>query len=422
MWTDLNCMDQDKSEVYLERSKPLPINLFVDREYSPLLHDPFCQIIPLAIGRLRSLTVRATPKSLQNIIAHLSHPAPFVEELSIHGGCDYELHRNPVVTPTLFDGDLSSLRMLCLEYVRTELPWRNMINLTSFVLTNTAPGEVTVEHLLDFFESAPNLRKVDLHNVAPTSSSQNERLVSLPCLKWMWTSDSDPPFPLLDHLLIPAGAHLQTDVERVVLPTGTRPRFLDNLGNLPNFTSIRFVAQYLRMEFSGPNGKVTMNLADSPVGDGCSVFGSLAWLDTSKTERLQFVGADPRPSDLYCVLLPMNDLRTLTLHKCRSPHIPIQALHPGMWSPSEIVVCPKLEELIVHLKSGGEGINIQEVIRTLAARASRGAKLRTVRIIDGHTKPKVDPVDVLELRKHAWCVEYGPEAGMVTRKTEERRL
>jgi len=44
------------------------------------------------------------------------------------------------------------------------------------------------------------------------------------------------------------------------------------------------------------------------------------------------------------------------------------------------------------------------------ARASRGAKLRTVRIVDGSARPKVDPADMLQLRKHVWDAEYGPEA------------
>jgi len=45
------------------------------------------------------------------------------------------------------------------------------------------------------------------------------------------------------------------------------------------------------------------------------------------------------------------------------------------------------------------------------ARALRGAKFKTVRIVDEDPDPRVDPVDVLELGKHAWHVEYGPRAG-----------
>ena len=53
-----------------------------------------------------------------------------------------------------------------------------MVNLTSFKLAHTSPGEVSAAHLLDFFESAPRLRQVELHASAPTSGAQNGRLVT----------------------------------------------------------------------------------------------------------------------------------------------------------------------------------------------------------------------------------------------------
>ena len=64
------------------------------------------------------------------------------------------------------------------------------------------------------------------------------------------------------------------------------------------------------------------------------------------------------------------------------------------------------------------------------ARASRGAKFRTVRITD--IQRKLDFGDVLELRKHVSCEEYDPEAESTTRvmvvmriammKTEKGRI
>jgi len=81
------------------------------------------------------------------------------------------------------------------------------------------------------------------------------------------------------------------------------------------------------------------------------------------------------------------------------------ALRPGM--ASWVLPCPKLEELVLVpcLNTGEFGIS--SVIEMAASRASRGAKLSTVRIVIG--KEKLDPTDMLELGKYVSHVEYGPD-------------
>ena len=201
LWANFDCICVDKTRVYLERSKSSPINVSLANFVGLSPCDPFLQILPHAIGRLRSLSVYATFKSLQDITAHLSLPAPFLEDLQIDGHpALYSQPDNPVLASTLFNGDLSSLRVLCLRSVRTELPWRNMVNLTTFTLVRTLPGEISVGHFLDFFESAPRLREVRLHAATPTFGAQNGRLASLVCLKRMNIIGGRPSL-LLDHLL-----------------------------------------------------------------------------------------------------------------------------------------------------------------------------------------------------------------------------
>ena len=411
LWTNLECVDLDKTRVYFERSKDSPIDLSLVKDDVVSPGDSFFQIIPHAIGQLRSLTIDGTPKNLEHITARLSRPAPLLEELSVCAFREGSPHRHPALTSALFDGDLSSLRKLRLDYVRTELPWRNMINLTSFMLARAAPGERTVEQLLDFFENAPNLLKIDLYSAISTSGPRDGRLVSLARLKWMHTVGGGPPSLLLDHLLIPVGARLVIEVESPSPLIDDRPPgFFDNLRNLADFTSIRILGgkSHPYVQFGGPNGGFRMVLGASRVDTIHIVLGSLAQFETSKTECLELVGGSPLSSNpLHRALLPMNNLRTLTIHGCRNPHIFIRALHPGV-STSRVVVCPKLEELVLNLNIDGEEFDIQSVIRMAKARASRGAKLGSVRIIDGNPRPKVDPAGVLELRAHAWCVEYGP--------------
>jgi hypothetical protein len=398
LWTNLGCEDKDKTRLYLERSKSLPVNLSLWAGSNLPPHHPFFEVIPHSIGRLKSLSTRETLGRLEDITDHLSHPAPLLEELFIRG------RHNPVLTSAFFNGDLSSLRELWLQSVCTDLPWRNMNNLTSFKLGNMSGG-VSIKQLLDFFEGAPRLRIVDLFSATPASGAQNGRLVSLTRLERMEISGDGSAALLLDHLLIPVGARLTVEVD---LPIKNHcPRFLDNLRNFPNFTDIHLhIDGYdTFMQFSGPNGQVGMIPSSPRVDKTRLLLESLDHFDTSKVERLKIHWGDSPSSDPpYRALLPMKRLRALTLHRCANPHIFIHALHPAM-SSSGTVVCPELEELVIVLDNGT--LDMKSVIGVVAARASRGAKLKSVRIT-GEDQPA--PTDVLELEKHVSHVECGPEA------------
>ena len=403
LWTNLNCENKDQAHVYLERSKSLPVNLSLNADDDLPSYHPFFEIIPRAIGRLRSLSI-GVEGDLQTITAHLFRPAPLLEELSICGDSDCS---NPVLTPTLFNGDLSSLRKLRLNCVRTWLPWRNMINLTSFKLVHTPPNEVTVRQLLDFFEGAPRLRTVDLYSVTLAPGAQNGRLVSLACLEIMGMTGSGSASLLLNHLLIPVGAHLKVEVDLPSPPIKDHPpRFLDNLRNLPNFTTVDLYSAYgwkPHIQFNGPNGQVRMIPRTFRVDRTRLVLEYLDQFDTSRTEQLTINhGNSPSSDSLYRALLPMKHLHTLTLRHCARSHIFIYALHPDMNS-SGVLVCPKLEELVIVL-SGGT-LDVKSVIGVVAARAARGAKVTSVRI----TGRKPVGTDILELRKHVLHVECGPE-------------
>ena len=408
-------MNSDKTRVYLERSNFSPIKLRLDERGGLSPHNPFLQIVPHATGRLKSLIINGTSGNLQDITPHLFRPAPLLEYLSISSHTP-GLQHDPTLTTALFNGDIPSLRELSLQCVQTELPWRNMVNLTSFELRGTMSYEVTVRQFLDFFESAPRLQKIELINATPTSGAQNGRLVSLASLKWIDIVGDDPPSLLLDHLIIPIGAKLTTlGTSSGPLTENLLPRSLDNLRNLSDFTDIHL---YIDEEdpdirFSGPNGQVRVFM---PPQDNatCLVLESLARFDTSKTERIQIeYGYSPSSDPLYRALLPMKHLRTLTLSRCTSPDIFIHALDPIMRLGD--VICPRLEDLVLVLHPDVETLDIKKVIEMAAGRASRGAKLKSVRIV---SQDESMWIDALELRKHVSHVECGPGDGVADGDTD----
>jgi len=199
LWINLDCVDLDKTRVYLERSKSSPIDLSLhsDRKY---LSNHFFKFLPRIAGRLKSLDIKGGPRHLRVISTYLHCPAPLLEELRIHGDND------PVLPSTFLNGDLSPLHKLRLEDVCTELPWRNMANLTSFTLVHGSP--ISASQYLDFFESAPHLRSVCLYSTTPITGIQNGRLVPLACLKSM-DCGGRLESHLFNHLLIPIGARLK---------------------------------------------------------------------------------------------------------------------------------------------------------------------------------------------------------------------
>jgi len=388
LWTNLDCMDLDKTRVYIERSKSSIIDLSLHSDHTSF-SDPSLEFIPRVAGRLKSLTIQGGSEHLQDISTYLSCPAPLLEELSIYGGNSDD----PELPPTFLNGDFSSLHTLRLEDIRTELPWRNMVNLTSFTLIYGS--NTSISQFLEFFESAPHLRDVYIHAEHPVTAVQYERLVPMPCLTRMECSgflNSN----LFDHLLIPIGTHLKM---RVDLPNPIEgappPKFIDNLKNLLDFTAIWLQTDMTRMLFSGPNGDVSM----TPLPfDTSSMLKYLAYFDTSKTERLVIQGGEPPIGTLlYQALLPMKGLRTLKLIRCEDPHTFVRVLHPSM-SSSGVVACPELEELVIEHE---RMLDIKVVEGVAAARASSGAKLKVVRILSWNGVQ----VDTSELKNHVSRVE-----------------
>ena len=404
LWTDFPCADVEKTRVYLERSKSSPISLELTREDGLFLRDPFFQIAPHAVGRFKHLFLSTNPDYLKDITDRLSRPAPLLEDLSIFGS-NADESRNPVLPTTLFNGDLSSLRTLVLFSVSTQLPWRNMVNLTSFSLGYVVEPRVTIGQFLDFFEGAPRLLDIELTFSAPSSGAQNGRLVSLAHLRKLYIYGFQPPSLLFDHLLIPAGAKMTIDLDLPgPLIEEHLPSSLDNLRNLANFTKIRLhfkhiQHRYIGIKISGPNGQISMVSAFPDAEETRLVPRSLAVFETSKTKSLEILNSDPLSEDLHQVLLSMKGLRTLRLSLCKDLHSFILALD---YDPNsmDLIPCPRLEGLIFRTE---ERFDIERMVEVASARASGGAPFKSIRIIN---RGELVPWEgVVELRKHVLHVE-----------------
>ena len=369
--------------MYLKRSKESPINLEITEDSNTSSTGPLYWIIPNATSRLESLDIDGSvdEQEQEQIIANLSDPAPLIRHLSM-GVSQFP--------PTFLGGNPSSLRTLELpSFPHTGLPWRNMVNLTSFTLCDPPPGESPLKQLLDFLESAPHLREVRVPSIAPTPGAptpdpQVDRLVTLRHLQELRIHGGEPCSLLLHHLSIPIGAKLVMDLStRDLCPESHIPRNLENLQNL-DFKEVHLATSksWIRMVFTGPNGQVFMTV-NSPSTllptIQSPLFRYLARMGTSETELLEMclssgTMVEDSPSG---VLLQMENLQTLDV--CGSSPtlvtMVIQALDPGS-NRSGVITCPRLRKVI--LDQGDPHVQAMEELAR--KRALAGVELDVVAI------------------------------------------
>ena len=402
LWTDYYREDMNKTHMSLDCSGFSPVNTWLERYQGSPVHS-----IPHAIARLKSVVIHGRPQKIQEVTTQLSHPAPLLESLRIVvDGLDYPVD-DPVMATTLFNGDFSSLYNLYLQGIRTELPWRNMANLTSFTLVYKARGGTSVAQLLDFFESTPRLRKIQLATLA--FGAHCGRSVSLSCLEGMNIIGGESPALLFDHLLVPVNAKLTTQGDERHLTY--LPNSFETIRDLTGFKVRLHVGEfYPSIQISGQTVEINIIPATpqaTTAPNTCRVLESLAQFDPSKVERLRLAGGDILLREgcaVYRLLLPMTGLRTITISRCKNPS-------NLFWLLADIEVCTKLEEIVLDARADGEKLNIQHMIEVVAKRAGMGAKLKSVRIA---TRDKFVQTCALKLKEYVPHVECSPRVALVS--------
>ena len=323
-----------------------------------------------------------------------------------------------MIQDAIFDGNLSSLRELRLSGVIASLTWTNLSNLTTFALRQVPSNKISVTQLLNCFEHASLLRKIQLRDAFPNSSDAPlERVVPLPHLKFLAIVAQPAHTILLNHLSIPTGASLKQEInfsdDKSPIPTYLQ-KPCTSLENLSHITSVNLSFNsgvFLRLD--GPSGTlyvygnwVGVEAWGPPIMDQ-RILRSLAQFRIPTVERLtitQCKASLPKKvekSPVYTALLLANNLSSLTLTECINLPF-ISTLNPKQ-NASRIVVCPELEELVLYIQRK-DFFYINELLEMVKERASSGAKLSTIRIVS--SQEFVPAKEVLKLRNHVSTVEY----------------
>jgi len=385
LWTFLACNEPDKTSVYIQRSRKSPLKVRIGAENFERL-----PLVASHVDRLKALELYFYGRDVSRLIKNLSSTAPLLEKLALHVyDTNISKSDSTLIESTLFDGNLSSLRELCLSRIRTSLPWQNMSNLTSFELS-WAHSEVSTTQLLDFFERAPLLRQIKLLYAVPHSSNTPAgRVMSLHHLKSLRIYDQVAHSILLNHLRIPTGASVMLEFEpnanSLSLPDYL-PRSSDNLCNVSHITFINLDFDLgPAMRLHGPSGDLRL------VGRSdwfVPILDSLALRDLHKfpistTESLTIsryaipAESNTEEAAVYQTLLTMNNLRTITLINCINLPF-ILALNPNH-NASNAIPCPKLQELVLYIQRR-DGLFVGGLLEMARARASMGVRLSTIAI------------------------------------------
>ena len=419
LWTYLDLKNVDKTRTFIQRSKSSPLDIRLEyiggRDYSD--DDPAFSLVVPHIPRVKRLAIYGD--CLPAILEHFRYHPLLLEGL--HFGISIDAF-DPPLDHSLSEVDLSSVRQLGLSGVTTYLPWRNLKNLKTIRLVSCFAG-LTVTRLLDFFESTPLLENITLGDLlTDLPDASPGRTVRLPHLRTLVISSPSTPPLLLRHLGIPAGASLFLGFNS----SGERSPLVDilsegspNLENLSHITTInlRFHLEQKFVQLSGPSGSLCVYIywkdwTTISYAMEDEILRSLSPSILSTNERLaisQYTHLNRAQADgflIFTTLSYMDSLRTLSLVECNLLPF-VLALDPEN-NMSKSVTCPRLEELLLYIRSR-DRFHMACLVIMAKNRASKGVKLSSITMV-GSGEIAFEG-DVFQLREHVTnvrCMVGGP--------------
>ncbi|KDQ19157.1 hypothetical protein BOTBODRAFT_28639 [Botryobasidium botryosum FD-172 SS1] len=231
-WTDLTRIPESLIDVFLKRSKQLPLKVSYPRkkEFASKIYMPR---VSAHIHRWKKCTIDAKYADRDEIISFLLSPGPMLEALDISLHSDYVVTGSPVASDespfvgSLFAENAPSLRELTLDGLFVPLTSSLYAGLTKLKLARIkyARSESLAEHLLlRTLEASPFLEELHLDDLYTTDTVASivgvdaaPPHVDLPHLRSLeikrlaemkWLQDY-----ILGHITIPPSSHLVLSVK-----------------------------------------------------------------------------------------------------------------------------------------------------------------------------------------------------------------
>ena len=429
LWTNFCCKDFARTRAFIERSKSAPVHVRLSSEFCP---QSFSALIPHT-KRFESLKMEILASELfGQWIPNLKKPAPLLEQLIVAvEDTLYTDDDKEAPFPLLFNGELSRLKRLTLEYVSPHPTWFNISNLTTFHLVHTGSHGGSSSELLRFFERNSSLEEVSITYHGPfVDNAPSHHIVDLPRLRKLRLGDCPSKPGMLHHLALPPG------IEVTLKPYIPSPVFgiaADlplRLQNSPNLLTgidrISFAeGSQTSAHFAGPHGTLYIRAPCVAGGDSYNhhdlatrCIYTFEPLDVSGVTEFLIENYSPmrrnslesvQDSSLHHCLRSLPKLRTLILVSCaNATHF--QALQ--MPDPNEdgySIVCPSLNHLFIdvshsrHPEMAFPHFPFLDLLSLVETRASLGTPLERITLKSAH--PLFEDSDLASLLQFVGTVD-----------------
>lgn len=384
-WTRLTFTHLEETRVYLRRSQSSPLHIELRATEGSCYLEGALALVAPHIHRISSITLRGGYSLLRDFSRHFSSIpiAPALELLRIR----LEADPIPALDDGIFPAQLPLLRELCLSGITLHPRWQNLQNLSTLSLGG---GWISGEHtntpsitqLLDTFEQAPSLRKVEIFSAPSSSDTPASRVVHLARLeKLVLCTDRNSPSILLEHLGIPRLARLllefEFDGDESPLPwalPGTT-RHLQNINHI-NSIYLSLHDTHFVLRLTGPSGGLEIyGYQEDTPSYANRILRSLSFFPLSTIHQLAVTYRFPMDAttqnSLVRLLEAMKGLRTLLLRGDPGPCI------RALKNDPERVACPNLENLILSQ----DYVTIADLDHLGGFDSSSGASFPSVRVI-----------------------------------------
>ena len=364
-------------------------------------------------------------------VPNLKKPAPLLEQLTVAvEDTVYTDDDKEAPFPLLFNGELSQLKRLTLEYVSPHPAWFSISNLTTFHLVHTGSHGGSSSELLRFFERNSSLEEVSITYHGPfVDNAPSHHIVDLPRLRKLRLGDCPSKPGMLHHLVLPPGIevtlkpYIPSPVFGIAADLPLRLQSSPNL--LTGIDRISFAeGSQSSAHFAGPHG--TLYIRAPCVAGGDHNHHDLATrciytfepLDVSGVTEFLIENYSPmrrnslesvQDSSLHHCLRSLPKLRTLILVSCANATY-FQALQ--MPDPDEdgySIVCPSLKHLFIdvshsrHPEMAFPHFPFLDLLSLAETRASLGIPLERITLKSAH--PLFEDSDLASLLQFVGTVD-----------------
>ena len=214
--------------IYLERAKTAPIDLMIQRSAPDICYMPVSNNNTSWVSRAKSLNIQADKEQIKLVVQRLCQKMPHLQSLTIIEVDDYRYRHNYSWTASpggsipfpqnFFGNHAPSLQTLTFHSVSPSNTFTFPLPKLTHINWVAETAHVSIERLLELFESSPLLEDIKMHVLVLRVSNLPLQEVTLNELHKLDWADCDGAISLVPCLVAPKLSHLKINVTHNLKP------------------------------------------------------------------------------------------------------------------------------------------------------------------------------------------------------------